>query len=225
MAFITDDDYGYNFGHKIYGTWDWDIIWAFGGDDTIIGNGGGDTVYAGEGDDIVYADEGTDHLFGDQDNDALFGFGGDDFLYGGYGTDELYGGTGQDELWGGPGRDRFAFQWWDSGPSSPDLIKDFEAHPNGRGITVGDTINVLGPAGTASNYDEFFINYAGGYDAAKGFAEAYIGGDIRYMFVTDQVDGYFFSDADGNGIMENGIVLEGLSNLFAFSHQNIVDIY
>lgn len=96
---------------------------------------------------------------------------------------------------------------------------------------VADTINVIGPAGTASNYDEYTIETGAGYNAARDLAEnwfavdSYFGGDLSYLFITDGVDGYFFGDSNSNGIMENGIVLEGLNSLYDFSYKNIVDVY
>jgi hypothetical protein len=53
-------------------------------------------------------------------------------------------------------------------------------------------------------------------------AEATIGGDIRYVFVTDGVGGYFFSDSFGNGTIDNGVVLEGVKSLSDFNYTNIL---
>ena len=43
--------------------------------------------------------------------------------------------------------------------------------------------------------------------------------------MTDSVNGYFFSDVNGNGTMDNAIVLDGLSSLLDFSYKNVVDLY
>jgi Ca2+-binding RTX toxin-like protein len=208
-----------------------DYIWGFGGDDIIFAGEDNDHVFAGLGNDQVYGGGGTDHLFGDGGNDLLLGEWGTDYLYGGEGNDELWGGAGQDWLWGGPDRDTFVFGTSDSDLSNPDHIMDFEGGVP-RSSLVGDTIDMFwGPAGTASNYDECTMETGAGYNAARDLAEnwfagdSYIGGDLSYLFITDGVDGYFFSDVDSNGTMDHGIVLEDLSSLSGFSYKNIVDLY
>lgn len=213
-----------------------DFLYGFGGDDFIEGDAPDwgsqetDYVYAGEGSDLVFGYGGDDELFGDGGDDDLAGFEGNDRVCGGYGNDELWGDSwhggggvaGQDELWGGSGVDTFFFNKLDGNPANPDHIVDFE--PTAY-LRPGDKIDVMGPAGTASNFFGLSINDAGGYDVAKGLAENYIGGDTRYVFVTDTVDGYFFSDVDGDGALDNGIVLEGLTSLTDFGYQNIVDLW
>jgi hypothetical protein len=39
------------------------------------------------------------------------------------------------------------------------------------------------------------------------------------------VNGYFFSDVNGNGTMDNAIVLEGLTSLSDFGYTNVVGLY
>jgi hypothetical protein len=52
-----------------------------------------------------------------------------------------------------------------------------------------------------------------GYDAARNFAENYFaadsnsGGDLRYLFITDGVNGFFFADNNSNGTMDAAVVL------------------
>ena len=200
-----------------------DHIWGFGGDDKIWGGSENDWVYAGDGEDFLSGGKGVDHLFGDGENDVIWAEDGDDYAYGGYGNDELQGGDGRDELWGGSGHDKFMFHMGDSDPSNPDHITDFQATAY-RWVGAYDTIDMMdGPAGSVSNYVALSIgSTGGGYDAAKNSAEAIIGGATRYVFVTDGVDGYLFSDEFGNGSVDNGIVLEGLNSPSDFSFSNIL---
>jgi Ca2+-binding RTX toxin-like protein len=218
----VDFIYGGSAGDDLDGGSEDDYIWGFGGGDTIWGGWGNDSVYAGDGEDFISGGKGGDHLFGDSGDDVLWGEDGDDYLYGGYGNDTLSGGAGKDELWGGFGRDEFRINMQESDPLNPDHITDFQ--PNGYWPgTAYDTIrDVSGPGGTSANYFEASIGYNGGYEAAKGFAEAHIGGNTRYVFVTDGIDGYFFSDSFGNGTLDNGIVLEGLKSLSDFNYSNIL---
>ena len=65
-------------------------------DDVIYGYGGADTINAGSGSDLVY---------GGDDNDVLRAMSGNDTLYGDAGADDLQSGTGNDILDGGAGSD------------------------------------------------------------------------------------------------------------------------
>jgi Ca2+-binding RTX toxin-like protein len=208
-----------------------DYIWGFGGVDYIAGGEGVDHVFAGDGDDVVDGEGGGDWLFGDGGNDIIWGGVGVDHLFGGYGDDSLYGGYssggwGMDYLTGGPGRDTFFFESYDSDPwSDPDHITDFQATA-ARSWGPYDKIDMGGPAGTTSNYFETMIAYNGGFDLARNFANYYISEGATYVFITDSVNGYFFSNVTGySDHANNGVVLEGLTTLSDFSHQNIVDLY
>ena len=148
---------------------------------------------------------------------------GNDTIYGGDGHDTIDGGKGQDTLSGNAGADDFVFYSLESNPSNPDHITDFVAALD-RYVGAYDRIDTQGPAGTASNYFELSIGVNDGFADAKNFAQTYIGGATRYVFVTDHVNGYFFSDVNGNGTIDNAIVLEGLGSLSDFSHKNVVDL-
>lgn len=100
-------------------------IFAYAGDDTIIGGGADDTLNGGTGADTIRGGFGNDHINGsagddiimgdtddsdssyggDEDNDTLLGAKGRDMLYGGRGDDDLRGGGGRDELYGGHDND------------------------------------------------------------------------------------------------------------------------
>ncbi|MBF7683993.1 hypothetical protein I2F27_11860 [Acinetobacter sp. B5B] len=82
-----------------------DIIMAGGGNDIVHGGAGNDSLYGGYGDDQLSGGLGNDLLFGEYGNDYLNGGAGDDYLNGGAGNDTLYGGLGNDTLYGGAGDD------------------------------------------------------------------------------------------------------------------------
>jgi Ca2+-binding RTX toxin-like protein len=84
-----------------------DIIYSYGGNDTVSAGGGADTIFAGTGDDLVVAGAGDDRVFGDDGNDTLLGGLGDDYLHGGLGDDRLDGGAGADVMVGGAGNDTY----------------------------------------------------------------------------------------------------------------------
>lgn len=220
---------------------------TFGGpnDDTIKGGKGLDALYGEGGDDYLYGGADRDWLFGGDNNDYLFGEGGPDEMYGDSGDDELYGGESNDFLDGGPGMDilvggegadwltggsepdRFLFIngslfETDSPSSNPDMIMDYN-------WKEGDIIVVEGSeqAPSFDNYEEATIGYGAGYDAAKDYAESLLlNSDKAYAFVTDQVDGYLFVDAQSGGTtsdaaIEMGIILVGLTSESDFEWTNV----
>ena len=111
-----------------------DVMYAFGGDDCLVGRqandrlyggdgrdrlrgeGGNDRLYSeggddyylrgGDGNDIQYGGDGIDGVSGGNGNDKLYGDGGDDYLSGGAGNDRLTGGLGKDRMYGRAGADR-----------------------------------------------------------------------------------------------------------------------
>ena len=46
-------------------------------------------------------------------------------------------------------------------------------------------------------------------------------GNVRYAFVSDGFNGFLFADLNGNGIVETGIVLEGVTSKSDFQFSNI----
>jgi hypothetical protein len=205
-------------GELIEGTDGQDTILGLGGDDTIIAYGDIDTVYGGDGNDQIYGGDDLDHLFGEANNDYIFGEGGPDQISGGDGTDFICGGEDADLLSGGDQADVFYFAALDSDPMDPDHIWDFRGFGPvaPRGLGAYDKIAVDGPGGTFSNYFELSIGYDQGYYAARSAAVDQMWGTtdpLRYVFVTDGVDGYLFADTNNDGLIENGIVLVGLNSL------------
>lgn len=73
-----------------------DLIYGYGGGDTIDGGDGDDTVYGGAGFDALYGGDDDDVLYGGADDDLLEGQLGNDFLDGGIGADQMYGYIGDD---------------------------------------------------------------------------------------------------------------------------------
>jgi Ca2+-binding RTX toxin-like protein len=95
-----------------------DLIYAWGGDDTIIGGLGNDQIWGQDGNDTIYGDQLTgitnsstfsmdDIIYGGFGNDRIFGNAGNDQIWGEDGNDEIWGGLGNDTLRGGFGRDTF----------------------------------------------------------------------------------------------------------------------
>jgi Ca2+-binding RTX toxin-like protein len=217
---------GHNF---IEGTPEGDLILGYAGNDNLLGYGGSDTIYGGDNTDHLFGGEGGDTLYGEYGDDYLYGDlgaslanSGGDYIDGGYGQDFIDGGPEADFLVGGPNADVFYFKANDSDPLHPDTIWDFQA--SNLFTFSYDKIAVDGPSGTATNYFETMIAYDGGYNLAKGFANNYVSEGARYVFITDSVNGYFFSDANHDGTIENGILLDYLNDLNDFSYKNVFSL-
>ena len=74
-------------------------------------------------------------------------------------------------------------------------------------------------AGSATNYVEGAIGYNAGYLEARNLAEEQ---PVRYVFLTDGVNGYLFGDIDGDAWIETGIVLKGLTSINDFHYWDII---
>ena len=81
------------------------VIYGFGGDDSLIGQFSADLLFAGNGNDVASGGCGNDSIYGGTGDDCLVGNNGDDHLYGEAGDDRLDGSEGDDLLWGGKGHD------------------------------------------------------------------------------------------------------------------------
>jgi Ca2+-binding RTX toxin-like protein len=208
--------HGSNGNDLLVGGADDDIIYGYDGNDTIIGGAGLDWLEGGNGRDFIYGGDYIDYLFGQAGNDVLYGNAGNDVLDGGSGHDVLVGGAGRDYMEGGSGYDTFQISipngWTESTTANPDHILDFNAADDWIDVPV---------AGNASNYFELSIGYDDGFNEAFNFAKSYMG-DGNYVFVTDYVDGFLFADLNGNGTVETGIILEGLTSLSDFSYSNLI---
>lgn len=97
--------------------------WFFGSyEEVLYGYGGDDTLDGGNRDDTLFGGDGYDNLYGDDGDDYLLGEWGNDFLSGDNGNDDLNGGDGYDILTGGEGADYFIFN---SPWQGVDTITDF----------------------------------------------------------------------------------------------------
>ena len=82
-----------------------DVIFGYGGNDTVDAGLGNDIVDAGDGNDLVQAGDGNDLVLGGLGDDTLSGGVGADTLNGDDGNDSLNGDDGNDSLLGGAGND------------------------------------------------------------------------------------------------------------------------
>jgi Ca2+-binding RTX toxin-like protein len=199
-------------------------LYGHAGNDLLNGGGGTDFLFGQEGHDMLKGAGGSDSLWGDEGNDTINGGDGSDWLHGGDGSDHLNGsslhdhlegGAGADMLIGGSGEDTFVFNLpgggSDSIVSNPDHIRDFNATFDMLDMPI---------AGTAGNYLEAEIGHGVGYAEALNWVESHL--SARYVFVTDGVNGYLFGALYDQGVIETGIVLEGLTSLTDFHYWEIV---
>lgn len=124
------------------------VVFAGGGDDTLIGGRGPDVLFGEDGDDRIDGRDGDDILVGNNGNDVITGGNGDDFLIGGNGDDVLDGGNGDDRLRGNNGFDRLrggAGADLLEGGSNPDTIDGGEGDDTLKGGKGGDIL--IGGAG------------------------------------------------------------------------------
>jgi serralysin len=227
----SDHLHGTDLMDVIYGLGSVDWLHGYGGHDKLYGGGSRDWIYGGTGSDLCVGGDGSDIIYGEEEGDELYGGEDNDYLYGGTGHDELYGdahhdeltgGAGMDYLTGGSGYDTFKFElqnaangWTDSKITDPDHITDFSGADDWIEAPV---------AGTSANYIQKQISgnsLVFGYDAAKDWALDHMTGNIRYAFVSDGFNGFLFGDLNGNGIVETGIVLEGVTSISDFQYSNI----
>lgn len=81
------------------------VIFAGGGNDSVVGGTGDDQIDGQGGDDTVHGGAGGDTVSGEDGKDYLFGDAGNDSLDGGIDDDSIGGGTGQDTVAAGDGND------------------------------------------------------------------------------------------------------------------------
>ena len=230
----SDHLHGTDLMDVIYGLGSVDYLYGYGGHDKLYGGDSRDWIYGGTGSDLCVGGDGRDIIYGEEHGDQLYGGDDQDFLYGGTGNDALYGDeghdiltgeAGMDYLTGGAGYDTFEFKlqnaqngYTDSKVTDPDHIMDFNP--------VDDWLD-MPIVGSSANYIEKQIpglTIGSGYDDAKDWAKDHMTGNIRYVFVSDGVNGFLFGDLNANGIMETGIVMHGLTNISDFDGGLIGDI-
>ena len=170
-----------------------DLIYAYGGADTVLAGSGNDTVYAGSGNDSVSGGAGNDEVYlgggsdtfgdwsteggndtvyGGGDADSLNGGAGDDTLFGDSGNDTLTGATGNDTLYGGDGNDTFLI----TDDHDGDIIVggedvgdgDFD-YVNFSNFTSSGGVTVTATGDEEGSYDFDGTTAAGTYSEIEGF--------------------------------------------------------
>ncbi|CUH78600.1 Hint domain-containing protein [Tropicibacter naphthalenivorans] len=146
-------------GDSVDGTADTLGLTILGGDggDTIIGGSGDDTLDGEDSADSIFGGLGADSILGGTSSDTLDGGDGDDTIDGGGDADSITGGLGDDSLTGGLGDDTLTVGSGDTatGDDGDDTFfvdaADMDGTPatitgGETGETVGDTLNITGPA-------------------------------------------------------------------------------
>jgi Ca2+-binding RTX toxin-like protein len=211
---------------------------------------GNDWVSGGYGDDVIdyarnqsgstlYGDDGLDFIFGGSSGDYISGGTGTDFLLGNAGSDTIRGDQGVDQIWGDSGNDYIVGGWdrdWLAGGSGSDTFAYETVWDSGLSRATADTIRDFNPwydrldfarAGNLYNFVSTSL-YGSDFDSARNWAAGKIGAGATYAFATGNSpdDGsfvaYLFADADGNGTMDTGIELAGVSPYMGFGYWNIV---
>lgn len=184
-----------------------DLVYAYGGNDTVLAGEGNDKVYGGTGNDSLNGGNGNDTLYGDEGNDVLTGAAGTNFSYGGAGDDRFVGGAGADSFFGGTDQDNIDYSNSASGVtvnlttgvlSGGDAAND---HVGGDvdgviGSAYGDSLTGFDQQGTAAGdiyTNQFYGN--GGNDTISGMGgndQLYGGADQDLIYGgtgDDTVDG------------------------------------
>ena len=165
---------------------------VFGGPSTgfrFVGNVGADR-FTGGGD--------ADWLTGAAGNDMLAGAGGADSLAGGQGNDTLAGGNGADRMSGGGGADVFVFAG-SADLARGDKITDFS-------VTQGDRIDLRGVDAMTGNLGlDHFTLISTDFTGQKG--------ELRIRLTG--TDAFVLGDADGDGLVDFGVTLLGVTALDA----------
>lgn len=204
------------------------VIYAEGGDDTVIAGDRGNDVTGGEGNDLIVGGKLDDWLFGDAGNDRLFAAqpanyqfadsdaaavalaigtaSNGDMLDGGTGNDLLYGSAGSDWLRGGDGVDTLR------GGAGADLIEGGAGNDRGAG---GQAL-LLGGSGN----DQYIFGYGDGQDVI--FDESSPG--VNPGFITDSIysriqsitAGTILRNWGGGGEYESDGTIKGGEDAIAF---------
>lgn len=194
-----------------------DIINGARGDDLLRGGGGNDVIDGGDGNDSLYGDIGNDSLLGGAGNDIISGGAGNDTINGQSGQDTLIGGSGRDSLNGGTDTDVFRFNFGDTTTvsTSIDIITDF--------TTGSDKIDLDFVNGgiSAAAYSEGLIATNSFTDALTS-AQAMLSGGKSVAFVAGSTDGWLFWDTNGDGVIDQSILLKGVGSLGGFDFTDIM---
>jgi Ca2+-binding RTX toxin-like protein len=177
---------------------------------------GNDTIKAGSVfSNDLYGGAGNDTLTGGAGDDRLIGGTGNDKLNGGKGSDLIIGSAGTDTLTGGAGHDLFIFYANDSTlqQASMDVITDFKIKDNDKlvfdfqnPVNLNDdtVVFALEKSDKQASFDALL---AAAQSAASEGALVYVG-----ITAKDSKHGYAFVDLDGDGSMDMGIKLAGVTS-------------
>ena len=221
---LAIDGTGNTLGNTMAGNSGANQLWGLAGNDIIDGGAGNDIIDGGDGNDTLIGNTGNDTLYGGLNVDTLDGGAGEDWLYGGDSTDTLLGqagidmligGTGRDTMTGGSEADTFVFAFGDTSATSGfvDTITDF--------ATAFDRIDIDAFVGAPPSYAEAAIAsslYADGLASAQALAA----GGARTVFVAGSINGWLFWDGNGDGSLDQAVILNGLNTLDGFDISNII---
>ncbi|SMC53415.1 beta strand repeat-containing protein [Primorskyibacter flagellatus] len=203
------------YGDNLTGDNNANMIYGYGGNDTMNAGGGNDSLFGGNGMDQLYGGLGDDSILGSGGNDTVSGQGGNDWLEGGAANDGVYGGANNDTLLGGTGNDTLAggdgFDLAHYGTSS-DGVQVRLAVTTAQFISTNQgTDTIFGIEGViGSNHDDrLFGNNAANYFAAgDGEDRIYGGGGNDTMDGgagnNDFLNYYFSSDAVNFSLANQG---------------------
>ncbi|TSB01856.1 beta strand repeat-containing protein [Sphingorhabdus contaminans] len=208
---------GNGLGNTLLGLDGNDTINGNAGDDVLRGGGGNDNINGGTENDTLFGDAGTDTLLGGAGNDIIAGGSGSDTLNGQSGLDILVGGTGRDSMNGGTEADIFKFAFGDTTTVSTtiDVITDF--------TTGSDKIDLDFVNGgiSAAAYSEGLIA-TNSFTDALASAQAMLSGGKSVAFVAGSTDGWLFWDTNGDGVIDQSILLKGVGSLGGFDFTDII---
>jgi len=144
---------------RLRGSNEAELMFGFGGSDSLQAKGGDDRIYGGGGNDLLAGGQGDDGLFGEAGQDVLFGGAGGDRLNGGDGNDRIQGGSGDDwivlsrgsdDVEGGAGLDTFDARAEEAGEQS--------GHAGGQaGGLPGDVDTAQPQGGVTLRYQVDFV--------------------------------------------------------------------
>jgi Ca2+-binding RTX toxin-like protein len=181
-------------------------------DDHITGGKANDVIGGNGGSDVINGMGGNDILTGGVNpnvQELLLGFDGSDKLNGGAGNDHLEAGLGVDMLTGGAGKDTFYFgdtPFVDPNFNDTDKIVDF----NGQDDTI--------------SFASFEFGIASGTLDESQFVEGTKAGDADDRFIYDQHTGKLWWDGDGNGTVDDKVLVAILANKADLSADNIMGV-
>ncbi|MBI1172019.1 type I secretion protein [bacterium] len=159
-----------------------DLVYAYGGNDTVLAGAGNDIVYGGDGHDSLNGGYGNDTQYGDAGNDTLVGAAGSNTSYGGSGDDRFVGGVGADSFFGGTGQDNL----------------DYTA--SASGVTVNLSTGVLSGGDAANDH------VGGGIDGVYGsnYGDSLTGFDDQGTTASDTYTNQFYGNGGNDSIYGMG---------------------